>query len=766
MAILQTTTVSGNLVLPKGTTAQRPVSPAEGSIRYNTDLEYTEIYVRSNWERYTENELIDVKGVVTTVSGTHIENEDFGYRVHTFLSGTHTFTPIVSGNIEVLVVAGGGAGAGDTSTNVGNGGGGAGGVIYYSSYPVVAGTNYSVSVGAGGIGTNISNRVAGSNSVFGTITAIGGGGGGYYSNNNGGNGGSGGGGGATSSTGGAGTDGQGFDGAGGASNNGGGGGGAGGAATNRHGGPGLPFTISGTMRYYGGGGGGSASSVEQGVGGIGGGGDAGREGLDGYQNTGGGGGAQINSGLKAGNGGSGVVIVRYPTDTPQAVIHTFDEVGETFWWAPPGVTEVDVLVVGGGGGGGTDNSGGGGAGGLIYNTGYPVTPGFYYRVTVGAGGLGGPAVNTQATSGGNSVFDRITATGGGYGATGDAGTGYNGASGGSGGGGASEGTNGTGGAAVADGQGFPGGNSAAGGGGGGGGAGGPGQNGNVRGSTLGGAGGPGIPLAISGVVSWYAAGGDGGNENSVDNSRQRPSGIGGRTNTALSGTWSGIDGTGSGGAGVTHALTGNNEYNRYGGNGGSGTVIIRYTPPDLTRYYYAGWKQPSTSNIRGYLYHNNLVWQSENGQSGYSSVVWNQVFTGDFTLIASWQRDYRGIGMVYGPNVSIDDFTGYSADGTGPYFGALNTTGFVSGYSATFFGQYHAPITGGGAATTRYLFKWQRSGNTLTLQYSEKLPTGNWTNFNSASSVTISSGDKVICGAGEASGTEYSPLTFVSLTGS
>jgi len=91
---------------------------------------------------------------------------------------------------------------------------------------------------------------------------------------------------------------------------------------------------------------------------------------------------------------------------------------------PSGLTAVDVLVVGGGAGGGfhyggTSNhftsGGGGGAGGLIFFPGYPVTPGGTVSVTVGGGGASngpGGVVNGQ-----DSVFDTLTAKGGGAGGT-------------------------------------------------------------------------------------------------------------------------------------------------------------------------------------------------------------------------------------------------------------------------------------------------------------------------------------------------------------
>ena len=250
-----------------------------------------------------------------------------------------TYNYILS-EVETLVVAGGGGGGGW------GGGGGGGGVVYNRLYPVTPGTAISITIGNGGTpGTNTyTSGGDGGNSIFGNITAIGGGGGGHYNGVNGRAGGSGGGGGGSSTVtygfvtaGGTGTPGQGFNGGRGGGlpdgsyyNPGGGGGGAGergydidvNIRIGGKGGDGLPFNISGRLRYYGGGGGGHtdgrAITVSNSYGGKGGGGRGGtygiaRRGLDGAANTGGGGGGSYgtSAGYECGTGGTGVVIVRY-----------------------------------------------------------------------------------------------------------------------------------------------------------------------------------------------------------------------------------------------------------------------------------------------------------------------------------------------------------------------------------------------------------------------------------------------------------------------
>ncbi len=266
--------------------------------------------------------------------------------------------------VEVLVVAGGGGGAADVG-----GGGGAGGLIYNSNFAVTPGSTLTVTVGAGGSGRAPSDTSAGGsggNSVFGSLTATGGGGGAGYNSNSGVSGGSGGGGGGVSGSGGAGTSGQGF--AGGSGTGGsyqsGGGGGAGGVGgngdssslTGGSGGVGLEFpqfaSVGGSPAGWfagggGGGGGNDSGSDGRGYGGLGGGGTgAARSGTynsnssfrDAAANTGGGGGG-TGGWNTAGNGGSGIVIVRYPgpqraiggtvTSSGGYTIHTFTTVETT-----------------------------------------------------------------------------------------------------------------------------------------------------------------------------------------------------------------------------------------------------------------------------------------------------------------------------------------------------------------------------------------------------------------------------------------------------
>ena len=265
---------------------------------------------------------------------------DSTYWYHTFtISGN--FVPNQTLSCDYLIVAGGGGGGYD-----GGGGGGAGGFRAFTSQTLTA-SNYSVLVGGGGpastsAGSKGSN---GSTSTFHTNSSTGGGGGGSDTSASGASGGSGGGGrlnrasngGGTGNAGGY-TPSEGNAGAAGTSSaplasGGGGGASAAGDSNASRGGDGSSAysswgavtgtgqLVSGTYYYAGGGGGNyAAGGSTPGLGGYGGGGNgssgntAGPYSTSGTANTGGGGGGgsgQTASKFVGGNGGSGIVIVRY-----------------------------------------------------------------------------------------------------------------------------------------------------------------------------------------------------------------------------------------------------------------------------------------------------------------------------------------------------------------------------------------------------------------------------------------------------------------------
>lgn len=298
---------------------------------------------------------IVASGGVTTTVGE--------YRVHRFnSSSSFTISSLRSTSIEVeyLIAGGGGGGGADM------GGGGGGGGVLMGNTILTPGT-YTITVGAGGNGAPAATGghpttpgSNGGNSTFNGLTAFGGGWGGVAYNTLGlgihfGN--SGGSGGGSSGYNndfvapgtygsGAGVSGQGFRGGfqGNAyySGGGGGAGGSGADGNNRpDGGIGKLTGILGKPFYFGGGGGGASYSLSTGgFGGLGGGGGgaigttpggtgglewgqpggggaccshANTPGGNGGVNTGGGGGggSHFNFNNKGGNGGSGIVIIRY-----------------------------------------------------------------------------------------------------------------------------------------------------------------------------------------------------------------------------------------------------------------------------------------------------------------------------------------------------------------------------------------------------------------------------------------------------------------------
>jgi len=249
--------------------------------------------------------------IAPKASGGNITT-DGTYWYHTFLS-SGTFTPATALTCDYLVIAGGGGGGGGYGA-----GGGAGGYLTASNYSMSA-TSYPVTVGSGGAGGSSTNGVAGTNSTLGSIIAYGGG---YGAGPNtpgsrpGGPGGSGGGAGYASGTAGAATpSGQGYPGGTGPAGfyGGAGGGGAGGpgqvgaSQANCVGGAGLSSSITGTAVTRASGGSGYSAAATTGGGGSGNGGT-----IHGTAYTGGGGGTENNGPTASGgNGGSGIVIIRY-----------------------------------------------------------------------------------------------------------------------------------------------------------------------------------------------------------------------------------------------------------------------------------------------------------------------------------------------------------------------------------------------------------------------------------------------------------------------
>lgn len=256
---------------------------------------------------------------------------------------------LTSAPVQYAVVAGGGGGGGNSGGNVA-GGGGAGGVR--SGSLVLGVTSYAVTVGAGGAGGANTGApgTTGSDSSIAALVVSKGGGGGGGSLDSGLSGGSGGGEGNGGAAPGSAIAGQGFGGGQSATPGGGGGGGGGASAiggdavttSGGAGGAGLLVNIPGGGTFGGGGGGGADSGGTAGAGGAGGGGTGGTgvggNPTNGTANTGGGGGGAGNGTDAGGNGGSGKVVITYPTGSITATggtittsgsdtIHTFNSSG-------------------------------------------------------------------------------------------------------------------------------------------------------------------------------------------------------------------------------------------------------------------------------------------------------------------------------------------------------------------------------------------------------------------------------------------------------
>ena len=94
--------------------------------------------------------------------------------IQTFTSSTTWICPAGVTEVEYLVVAGGGGSAGAGNLGSTAGGGGGGGFRTGTAFAVVAGTSYTITVGAGGAaGSNGVDGGNGNDSVFSTITSTG-----------------------------------------------------------------------------------------------------------------------------------------------------------------------------------------------------------------------------------------------------------------------------------------------------------------------------------------------------------------------------------------------------------------------------------------------------------------------------------------------------------------------------------------------------------------------------------------------------------------
>jgi PKD repeat protein len=331
-----------------GTIIEEPYGIDADGHRIRMNYTYNNNKLNLNYDRYyylynnNKSELkyitypLTIDPTYTAVGDRYESNESFTYYVKWNTTGSTSWkVPKSSTNFTYLIVAGGGAGGSGYEWENGGAGGGAGGILN-GTMSLEYNSTVSITVGAGGTIQSYTQGLNGDNSSFVegsnvSKISIGGGGGGGYANQNGKNGGSGGGGAGGpvqgSSLGGQGNNGGPGDYGGGGSGGGGGVGSVGGAPSiypvhGGNGGSGKYYYIdnpSGTA--LGGGGGGGVDSIDGDPGGDGtyGGGDGGMEygnGYTGTANTGGGGGGAGGSAYSAvsfygGNGGSGIIIIKY-----------------------------------------------------------------------------------------------------------------------------------------------------------------------------------------------------------------------------------------------------------------------------------------------------------------------------------------------------------------------------------------------------------------------------------------------------------------------
>jgi len=387
---------------------------------------------------------IVVTGATSTTIGTTDRCIQFPYS-GTGTTKDYTFTATENLICDILVVGGGGSGG-----QYGGGGGG-GDVLYFDSVLFTSGA-YTINIGNGGFGNARDHGTHGggyngnNSSIIGGVINItaggGGGGGGYYSAALNGTSvsytnpktgisqiSSGGGGGSIRDNTSASGNGVSGNGATNLNNNGaaGGGGGAVGNAPDKpavnlggNGGIGYESDISGVMVQYGGGGGGGDWTAPDTPGiGVYGGGNGGAPPQNGVAGTGGGGGGRnvLGSNLE-GQGGSGIVIIRYRKVPSEIVVSgTIADTTDRYIQFPYSGTATtkdytitttenlvcDILIVGGGGAGGNSMGGGGGAGGIVYAINQTLSTGTY-TVKVGRGGIG--LTLTDATGQGTISIDQ------------------------------------------------------------------------------------------------------------------------------------------------------------------------------------------------------------------------------------------------------------------------------------------------------------------------------------------------------------------------
>ena len=465
------------------------------------------------------------------------------------------------------------------------------------------------------------------------------------------------------------------------------------------------------------------------------------------------------SSANAATTGSAPCVQTVSSDTGVAVSYTGGKCVVQFtstsasidWTSPTGVTSINLLVVGGGGGGGSRHAGGGGGGGVSDGT-VTISPATQYRVTVGAGGTGGTA-GLNGSEGSQSSFKQ-GATPIAYGDGGEGGGrsltpsgGRNGLSSSS---PSSRNLGGTGSDACT--MGWCGGGGA--------GAVGAGQAGDASDNNKAGDGGSGVVSSISGSSRTYGGGGGGSSgSGSTNTDPGSPGGSGadggGAGGTAslnscagsgLYGATTGQNGTvnsggGGGGGGYWNGNVdagvrfdeSNCRISASGGAGGSGIVIVSYTPvkPDAPTSLLAtagnaqvslSWTAPVSSgaaDITDYV----VEYQPSGGS-------WTTFSDGTSTTTSATVTGLTN-GTAYDFRVSAT-----SAAGTGNASSTATATPSASspgsptelagtGGASQVALTWTVPASNGGSAITDYVVEYQPSG-------------GSWTTFADGTSTSTS----------------------------
>jgi len=134
-------------------------------------------------------------------------------------------------------------------------------------------------------------------------------------------------------------------------------------------------------------------------------------GAEGRHGGGGGGGAAntVALGAVGGRGGNGLIKVEWFRDTFSGLYDEYLTAGTYMWNVPAGVRQIMVTAAGAGGGGGSGGShtsgAGGGGGAFVVRKLLRIPVGVtQIPITVGAGGLSLPDINSNGLDGGNTVF--------------------------------------------------------------------------------------------------------------------------------------------------------------------------------------------------------------------------------------------------------------------------------------------------------------------------------------------------------------------------